>query len=81
MGVILAIRRSYRHFLPAAFWSPRKFIRRWYMSLVFYVVGLLTGISIHVDDPRRVTYVSIAAFAILLLLKWWSGISERQPEA
>src|SRR5258707_1283383 len=73
MGVILAIKRSYRHLLPQPFLSPRKFARRWYAVAFFYTVGLFTGMYIHPADPSRITYAFIAVMVCLAVIKWWSG--------
>jgi hypothetical protein len=80
MGMILAVKRSYRHFLPGPFLSPGKFVRRWHLPLFFYAVGLFTGMYVHPSEPERVTYYALATMGALLLLKWWSKASAKPPE-
>ncbi len=81
MGVTLAIKRSYRYFLPQPFLSPRRFIRQCFPSLSLYVVGLFTGMYGRPVDPMRITYSFLIAMVGLIAVKWWAGASAKPPEA
>ena len=81
MGIALAIKRSYRHFLPAALFQPRMMVRRWYPLLSLYVIGLLTGMSWRPVSGQQLEIAFIATIVALIVLKWWSGGTATQPEA
>jgi hypothetical protein len=80
MGITLAVKRSYRHFLPTPWKSPKKYVRQWYPVWFFYTVGLFTGMYIHVPDPMRVSYCFLAVMLVLGLAKWWARASAKPPE-
>jgi hypothetical protein len=83
MGLGLAIRRSYRYFLPGALLTPRMTARRLYDPMCFYFIGLSTGIgwaSDRGEENRKMLYFGAGALA-LLLLKWWAGAPSNNRSA
>ncbi|HEY7088241.1 MAG TPA: hypothetical protein VH518_09145 [Tepidisphaeraceae bacterium] len=68
-------------FIPSELLAPRDLIRRLYMPVFFYFVGLTTGMYAHArGEGERITYISIGVMLVLLLLRWWSGASAK-PQA
>jgi hypothetical protein len=80
MGLILAVKRSYRYLLPRPILSPRRFARRWYAAMFYYAVGLFTGMYVRPADSAGITYAFLAVLCCLGIVKWWSGASANPPE-
>ena len=75
MGLILAVKRSYRYFIPKSLLTPRKFVRDHYGAIFFYFVGVMTGLywyggSEHFQHISTTTGVGLV---VLLILRWWAG--------
>jgi hypothetical protein len=76
MGMILAVKRSYRYFIPSSLLTPRKLVRQLFTALFFYFIGLTTGMYWYANerDFDRVSKVSIVGLVLLLVLGWWAGV-------
>ncbi|HEX4797529.1 MAG TPA: hypothetical protein VH370_27290 [Humisphaera sp.] len=68
MGLALALKRVNRLYHP----SPRRWIRRNYLFIFFYVTGLFTGTYIHVESKVMMIW-AIAIYFALYALRWWAG--------
>jgi hypothetical protein len=75
MGLMLAIKRSYRYFLPRSLLEPRAWVRRRFEGLFLYFVGLFTGMFVYVGpgEGERVGQMFTVAMLVLIALKMWSG--------
>lgn len=70
MSLALAIKRAYRSFDP----SPRRWVKRNYNFIFFYLVGLYTGLLVSGNDPSLTSKWFVAIFVIMIGLKWWAGV-------
>jgi hypothetical protein len=77
MGLGLAIKRSYRYFIPPSLLAPRKLGRRLYEPMFMYLVGLVTGMYTYArpGEGNHITKLFAVALLVLLVFKWWSGAS------
>jgi hypothetical protein len=78
MGFVLAIKRSYRYFIPRSLQTPRKFVRDHYAVMFFYFLGLQSGMywCAPPGSFERISTITGVGLAILLVLKWWAGAWE-----
>jgi hypothetical protein len=76
MGVGLAMKRSYRYFIPSELRNPRKLIRQLWMPAFCYIMGLSNGMFSHPVDQNRVTMWTIAALLFLSVMRFWAGPPE-----
>ncbi len=75
MGLTLAVKRSYRYFIPAILLTPRELIRRSFASALFFVLGITTGMYWYAQpgsQSEHVAKVSCVLLWVLTLLKWWA---------
>jgi len=75
MNLVLALKRSYRYFLPSSLFDLKKLVRQVYVPTVFYLMGWTTA-GYHyggVGSAERVTNISIFYGIVLIVVKWWAG--------
>jgi hypothetical protein len=79
MSFALAIKRSYRYFIPSELRNPRKLVRQIWLPAFAYIMGLSSGMVTHSSavEINRVTSWTIAALLVLYVLRFWAG----KPEA
>jgi len=70
MGIGLALKRVYHSFDP----SPRRWVRKNLTNISFYAIGLFTGLMASGHPSTRLFWFFLAAFSVLVGLKWWSGV-------
>ena len=78
--MILAVKRSYRYFIPSSLLTPRKFIRQHYTAIFFYFLGLMTGMYWYSQPGsfERISTTTGVGLAILLVLGWWAGVRREE---
>jgi hypothetical protein len=83
MGLRLAVRRSYRYFIPAGLLDPRRTARRWAEPLFFYAIGLTTGMYIYAPATvsDRIGIFALVSTLALGALKGWSAAGRRGTPA
>jgi hypothetical protein len=76
MALLLAVKRSYRYFIPRSLLEPRKYVRQIYMPAVYYVVGITTGMYIYArpGEGPHITQISLIVMVALLILGRWAGV-------
>ena len=76
MGLRLAVKRSYRYFIPSDVLHPRKLIRELYVPVFAGVLGYQNGwySGARGGDPERLQYGVLAAYLVLLALGSWAGV-------
>jgi hypothetical protein len=75
MSLVLAVKRSYRYFLPSSLFDLKRLVRRLYIPIFFYIVGWTTGAyrNAEIGSGERITKISIGVLAVLWILRWWAG--------
>jgi cytochrome c biogenesis factor len=75
MNLLLAIRRSYRHFIPVFVLTPRRTVRTLFSPMLCFVTGIALGAELYADRSQmvRIANWTVAATMTLLLLNWWAS--------
>ena len=89
MSLSLAIKRSYRNFIPPSVRNPRQLVRDLWPSIFLYTIGLFTGLTFSENrgNIEKITGWTTATFVTLLIIKWWAyapssrHVREEEPVA
>jgi hypothetical protein len=75
MSVILAVKRSYRYFLPSSLFDLKRLVRRLFVPAAFYLLGWRSAAYSFagVGNGEEITKTVIFFVAALIALKWWAG--------
>ena len=75
MSLVLAIKRSYRYFLPSSLFDSKRLVRRLYIPVFFYLMGWTAAAYCYGGTAyaERISKVCILFLAVLLIVKWWAG--------
>jgi hypothetical protein len=83
MSLALAMKRSYRFFLPRSLLNPRRLARQLLPVAFFYVIVLSTGMYVGARgiDQQHVTEGTVLAMLVLIVLRLWAGKAESRDSA
>jgi hypothetical protein len=75
MNMTLALKRSYRYFIPAFILEPRRTVRVLFSPLLCFITGISVGAELYCDRSQmgRIGAFTAGATIALLLLNWWAS--------
>jgi len=75
MSLMLGVKRSYRYFLPAFVFEPRRLVRQLFVPAFFYFLGWSAAGYTYGGPAQHdhISKVSLVVLLALLILKWWTG--------
>jgi hypothetical protein len=68
MSIALAVRRSYRYFVPSTFLDPRRLARRAVKPAAYFLMGTVVGADLL--GPARVDRFFFAVSLAVIVLAW-----------
>ena len=68
MSVALAVKRSYRYFVPSTFSDPRRLARQAVKPTAYFLIGAVVGADLL--GPARVDRFFFAVMSAFIVLAW-----------
>lgn len=75
MGLRLAVKRSFRYFMPTALLNPRRLVRGLYTPAFFFILGFEFGTpGANAARGEHFANPFVVAMLILAVVGWWAEV-------